>query len=225
MLVEDEDAIVRPLLAALGRQGYAIDRFRTAEEAIAAIGERPPDLVIMDIGLPGMSGLDACLVIRERWPIPILVLSARDEAEDRILGLELGADDYLAKPFSARELVARVRALLRRRRWRSEPHAFRVGELELDADRREVRVDGAPIDLTPREFDLLEYLMARSPAVVTRGELIAEIWDRNWDRPQQTLDVHIAQLRRKLEADPHRPRHLHTLRGVGYQVRDACAEA
>jgi two-component system alkaline phosphatase synthesis response regulator PhoP len=225
-LVEDEDAIVRPLASALDRGGFTVERIERAEEALEALTERRPRAIIMDIGLPGMSGLEACAEIRRRWVVPVLVLTARGEEQDRVLGLELGADDYLAKPFSARELVARLRALLRRAEWRGETNAaLRVGELTVDLDRREVRVGSRLVALTAREFDLLALLAARSPAVVSRRDLISEVWDAHWDRPTQTLDVHVAQLRHKIERDPRSPRYLHTVRGVGYQVKDACDAA
>jgi two-component system response regulator RegX3 len=227
VLVEDDDDIVRPLLAALVREGFTVERLVTAEEGLAAIPEFHPDLVILDIGLPGMSGLDACKVIRERWGLPIIMLTARGDTLDRVLALELGADDYVAKPFSARELMARIRAVLRRVGWRdASPHVISVGELQVDTGRREVRVSGVNTTaLTPREFDLLAYLAARSPAVVSRSEIMSRVWDTHWDGPTQTLDVHVAQVRSKIEPDPRRPRFLHTARGVGYQVKDECAAA
>lgn len=226
VLVEDEDDIVRPLMAALGREGFGVRRFVTAEEALAAIPGLHPQLVILDIALPGMSGLDACKVIRDRWALPVIMLTARGDPLDRVLGLELGAGDYVAKPFSSRELIARIRALLRRVDWRDEPaHVVVVGELQVDNARWEIRVCGRRTPtLTPREFDLLAYLSAHSPAVVTRSELMSEVWDTHWHGATQTLDVHVAQVRGKIEPDPRHPRFLHTVRGVGYQVRDACAE-
>ena len=226
MLVEDEDEIVRPLVAALAREGFEVDRYVTAEEALEAIPERSPAVVILDVALPGMSGLDACRIVRERWGVPVIMLTARGELEDRLLGLELGAADYVPKPFSSRELVARIRAILRRVRWGAEGEApLEFGDLRIDRARRRVAVSGSPVPLAPREFDLLAYLAVRSPSVVRRDELIHEVWDAHWDGPTQTLDVHVAQLRRKIEPDPRHPRYLHTVRGVGYQVRDACAAA
>ena len=226
MLVEDEDAIVRPLTAALGREGFRLERFATAEDALAELPEAAPDVVVLDVGLPGMSGFDLCRLIRERWAVPLIMLTARGEIIDRVLALELGADDYLTKPFSSRELVSRIRALLRRAGWRRDAlSATIVGDLSVDPARREVRVGGRPVSLTPREFDLLAHLAMRSPAVVPREVIMREVWDAHWEGPTQTLDVHVAQLRRKIEPDPQRPRYLHTVRGVGYRVSDACAAA
>jgi two-component system response regulator RegX3 len=227
VLIEDEDAIVRPLLLALGREGYDVRRFVRAEDAIDRMPGLAPDLVIMDVGLPGMSGLRACEHFRRRWPVPVLILTARGKEDDRLAGFAAGADDYLPKPFAVHELVARIRAILRRTRRResAREESLVVGDLELDAARREVRVEGRVIELAPREFDLLEYLMRRSPDVVSRSELISEVWDAFWSGSTKTLDVHVAQVRRKIEEDPASPRYLHTVRGVGYQVRDGCAGA
>jgi DNA-binding response OmpR family regulator len=172
-----------------------------------------------------MSGLDACNIIKGQWAIPVIILTARGESPDRVLGLEIGADDYVAKPFSSRELVARIRAVLRRIGWREDvADRIVVGELEVDTGRRVVRVGGheAPA-LTQKEFDLLAHLAARSPAVVTRSELMSRVWDLHWHGTTQTLEVHVAKVRGKIETDPRHPRFLHTTRGVGYQVRDACA--
>jgi two-component system response regulator RegX3 len=223
VLVEDEDTIVRPLLAALGREGFGVDRYVTAEEALAAMAESRPDAVIMDISLPGMSGVDACRVVKERWGLPVVMLTARSEVQDKVLALELGADDYITKPFGVRELVARVRSLLRRADWQDSPSTFVTGELQVDCARHQVVVAGRPAELTPKEFELLAYLTERSPAVVRRGELMRRVWDTHWFGSTATLDVHIAQVRRKIESDPRHPRYVHTVRGVGYRVQDACA--
>jgi DNA-binding response OmpR family regulator len=224
VLVEDEDAIVRPLVSALDREGFEVRRFVRAEDALDRLPSLEADLVIMDITLPGMSGIRACELIRERSPIPVLMLTARGQESDRLAGFLAGADDYLPKPFSVHELVARIRAILRRTRGSegAPQSGIAVGDLELDPSRREVTSAGRPVDVTPREFDLLECLLRRSPEVVPRNELIAEVWDPHWSGPTKTLDVHIAQIRRKIERDPSRPRYLHTVRGTGYQARDAC---
>jgi DNA-binding response OmpR family regulator len=224
MLVEDDDAIVRPLVTLLERDGFEVERFVTAEEALSAVPTARPDLVILDIALPGMSGLEACRILHERG-VPVILLTARGEPVDRVVGLELGADDYVTKPFSAHELAARVRAVLRRGRRSSRSDRMTVGDLEVNPDLREVHVSGQLVSLTRREFDLLAFLAARSPAVVARDEIMTEVWDAHWFGSTDTLDVHISQIRRKIEPDPHRPRYLHTARGFGYQLRDACAAA
>jgi DNA-binding response OmpR family regulator len=226
VLVEDEDAIVRPLLSALAREGFEVRRFSRAEDAIDRLDDMRPDAVILDVALPGMSGFTACRAIRRRSLVPVLMLTARGDEADRLAGFEAGADDYLPKPFSVHELVARIRAILRRTRGDHRPteDVIAVGELRMDAARREVRSSGRAVALTQREFDLLELLMRWSPQVVTRAELIREVWDAHWSGPTKTVDVHVAQVRRKIEDDPHHPRYLQTVRGVGYQVRDRCAE-
>jgi DNA-binding response OmpR family regulator len=221
LLVEDEDAIVRPLTAALSREGFRVEWFRAAEDALDAIPGLKPAVAILDIALPGMSGLEACRIIKQRWTFPVLMLTARGTYEDRILGLELGADDYVPKPFSSRELVARLHALLRRAEWGVErARPTEIGDLTIDRDRREVLVGGRQVHLSPREFDLLALLAERSPKVVRREDLLREVWDAHWDGPEATLDVHVAQVRRKIEPDPRNPRYLHTVRGVGYRVAD-----
>jgi DNA-binding response OmpR family regulator len=222
VLVEDEDAIVRPLCSSLEREGFDVRRFARAEDAIDRLESLAPDLVVMDVALPGMSGFRACEVIRRRSSVPLIMLTARGEESDRLAGYQAGADDYVAKPFSVHELVARIRAILRRVRADGDgtEAPVTIGGLRLDPARREVSVEGRIVQLTPREFDLLEYLMRKSPAVVTRRELIAAVWDAHWSGPTKTLDVHIAQIRRKIEQEPHHPRYLHTERGVGYLVAE-----
>jgi two-component system response regulator RegX3 len=226
VLVEDEDAIVRPLVSALERERFEVRRFIRAEDAIDRLPSLDADLVIMDITLPGMSGIRACELLRKRSPIPVLMLTARGQESDRLAGFNAGAADYLPKPFSVHELIARIRAILRRtQRAEAQPEGLIVvGDLELDPGRREVTSGGRRVDLAPREFDLLAYLLRRSPGVVPRNELIAEVWDPHWSGPTKTLDVHVAQIRRKIEPDPSHPRYLHTVRGIGYQARDACGD-
>ncbi len=218
VLVEDEDDIVDPLVAALARDGFEVERFRTAEDALEGFPGLDAELVILDVRLPGMSGFEACRHIRESSNVPVIMLTARASERDRIKGLETGADDYVAKPFSARELTARIRAILRR--GRRTPPPIVLGDLEVHEAKHEVRMAGRTVPLTPREFDLLSYLAARSPDAVPRRELIEEVWDPHWHGPTKTLDVHVAALRRKLEPDPQQPRYLRTVRGVGYQVRE-----
>jgi DNA-binding response OmpR family regulator len=225
MLVEDEDAIVRPLRAAFDREGWDVRRFANAEEALASVDTESVDLVVLDVGLPGMSGLDALPRFKEHASLSVLILTARGDPDDIVEGLERGADDYLAKPFRASELVARMRGLLRRTAWQrslvGRPSVVhRVGGLTVEPEARRVLLDGRAVSLTAREFDLLAYLAARSPGLVGRQELMTEVWDAQWEGSDRTLDTHIAQLRRKLEAHPGDPRYLHTSRGVGYRVAD-----
>jgi DNA-binding response OmpR family regulator len=222
VLVEDEDAIVRPLASALGREGFVVERFVTAEDALQRLPTMDPVAVILDVALPGMSGVEACQIIRRSSDVPIVMLTALGEVPDRVRGLESGADDYLPKPFSSHELAARIRSILRRRGWTDQegPRRLAVGDLVVDLDRRTVVVGERTVELTAREFDVLAHLAERSPAVVRREDLMRAVWDAHWFGSTETLDVHISQLRRKIEPDPRVPRYVHTVRGVGYQVRD-----
>jgi len=175
--------------------------------------------VLLDVMLPDGSGYDVCRELRGRSQVPIIMLSARGEETDRIVGLEVGADDYVVKPFSARELVARVRAVLRRthREPPTDDEPLAVGALHLDPARYEASLDGEPLDLTRKEFELLRLLMRNAGAVVSREQLIDEVWDVNWFGPTKTLDVHVSGLRKKLGDDPGSPHYLHTVRGVGFR--------
>jgi two-component system response regulator RegX3 len=183
------------------------------------LARRSPDLVLLDVMLPDGSGFDVCRKLRESSRVPIIMLTARGEEADRVVGLELGADDYVVKPFSAREVVARIRAVLRRADG-PEPASdavLEVGALRLDPARREVTRDGEPLELSRKEFELLHLLMRNAGSVVTRDRLIDEVWDPNWFGSTKTLDVHVSGIRRKLGDDPARPRYLHTVRGVGFR--------
>jgi two-component system response regulator RegX3 len=178
---------------------------------------------VLDLMLPGMSGLDVCRQLRFESNVPIIILTARDAEADKVAGLELGADDYLTKPFSIRELVARVRAQLRRSARSGSPvntEVLRGGPVELDVEAHQVRVDGAPVELRPKEFDLLESLMRRRGRLATRETLIDEVWGPDHFGTTKTLDVHIKRLRQKLEPEPTRPRHILTVRGLGYKFVD-----
>jgi two-component system, OmpR family, response regulator RegX3 len=220
LLIEDEEAISEPLAAALAREGFEAVVAGTAAEGFELFSSRSPDLVLLDVMLPDGSGLDVCRDLRARSNVPIIMLTARGEETDRIVGLELGADDYIVKPFSAREVAARIRAVLRRA---EEPPAaevgtpITVGPLNLDPGRRMARLDTQDLDLTRREFELLELLMREAGTVVTRERLIDEVWDTNWFGSTKTLDVHVSSLRRKLGDDSADPRFIHTVRGVGFR--------
>jgi two-component system response regulator RegX3 len=179
-----------------------------------------PDLVLLDVMLPDGSGFDVCRELRARSRVPIIMLTARGEEADRVAGLELGADDYVVKPFSARELVARVRAVLRRTAEAAESRkegATEVGEVRLDPARRSVTFRGEELELSRKEFDLLRLLIENAGSVVTRERLIDEVWDTNWFGSTKTLDVHVSGLRKKLGDDPNEPRYIHTVRGVGFR--------
>ena len=220
LLVEDEESITTPLAEALGREGFDVSVAGTAASALELVGGERPDLVLLDVMLPDGSGFDVARELRRDSRVPIIMLTARGEEADRVAGLELGADDYVVKPFSARELVARVRAVLRRAAEAGERRAegpLVVGHVRLDADRRTAALDGDELELSRKEFDLLRLLMENAGAVVTRERLIDEVWDTNWYGSTKTLDVHVSALRRKLGDDSNDPRYIHTVRGVGFR--------
>jgi two-component system, OmpR family, response regulator RegX3 len=222
LMVEDEESITVPLSEALAREGFDTEIAGTAAEALELAGRVGPDLVLLDVMLPDGSGYDVCRELRRGSRVPIIMLTARGEETDRIVGLELGADDYIVKPFSAREVAARIRAVLRRAgegagapAGRAE--ALEVGDLRLEPARRSAILAGEELDLTRKEFELLELLMREAGSVLTRERLIDEVWDVNWFGSTKTLDVHVSGLRRKLGDDPASPRYLHTIRGVGFR--------
>jgi len=218
VVVDDEPAIRRLLLANLSARGYEVVAVETGEEALERLDVDAPDLVILDLMLPGLSGLDVCRGLRAASSVPILVLSARGEEGTKVQAFDLGADDYLTKPFGVDELLARVRALLRRPApVESVTHVVRAGALVLDPWTREVWRDDAPLDLTPREFDLLAYLMQHAHTVVPHRALLAAVWGPAYAGETQYLRVFINRLRRKIEEDPAHPRHIRTEPGVGYR--------
>ena len=224
LLVEDERAITEPLAEALEREGFVASLAGTAAEALEKATGAAPDLVLLDIGLPDGSGLDVCRELRRQSEVPIIMLTARGAEADRVAGLELGADDYIVKPFSAREVMARVRAVLRRTG--SGPSGddsdrVEIGELTLDTARHEARLGNRPLELSRKEFELLRVLMEGAGSVITRESLIEEVWDMNWFGSTKTLDVHVSGLRRKLDDDPKEPRYIHTVRGVGFRFSGA----
>jgi DNA-binding response OmpR family regulator len=218
LMVEDERSITEPLAEALAREGFDTQVAGTVAEALE-LAQRGPDLVLLDVMLPDGSGYDVCRRLRESSRVPIIMLTARGEETDRIVGLELGADDYIVKPFSAREVVARIRAVLRRTgEGASDQGApIEVGSLRLDRARRSATLDGDELDLTRKEFELLELLMSEAGSVITRERLIDEVWDVNWFGSTKTLDVHVSGLRRKLGDNSSSPRFIHTVRGVGFR--------
>jgi len=221
LLVEDEEAITTPLQEALEREGFDTRVARTAGEALAAAREEEPDVVLLDVMLPDGSGFDVCRELRRDSRVPIIMVTARGDEADRIVGLELGADDYVTKPFSAREVAARIRAVLRRVEDGDEaPAAERltVGELALDPAGRTASFAGEPVELSRKEFEVLELLAREAGRVVTRERLLEEVWDTTWFGSTKTLDVHVSGIRRKLGDDPSAPRYLHTVRGVGFRL-------
>ena len=219
LLVEDEESITTPLAEALEREGFATRVARTASEATELGRSVRPDLVLLDLMLPDGSGFDVCRELRAHSSVPIIILSARGEEADRVIGLELGADDYVVKPFSAREVVARIRAVLRRSGAPQSPGdgPIEIGAVRLDPARRSAALGGEALELSRKEFDLLALLMREAGTVVQRERLLDEVWDVNWFGSTKTLDVHVSGLRKKLRDDPAEPRYLHTVRGVGFR--------
>ena len=219
LLIEDEESISEPLADALKREGFDVVTAATAAEGREAFRARSPDLVLLDVMLPDGDGRDVLRDIRSTSRTPVVMLTARGEEMDRVLGLELGADDYVTKPFSAAELVARLRAVLRRTE-AAPPAAqqlLEVGEVRVDLDRRMVTLAETPIDLTVKEFELLRVLVENAGRLVKREALMSEVWDPNWWGSTKTLDVHVSSLRKKLGDDPSSPRYIHTIRGVGFR--------
>jgi DNA-binding response OmpR family regulator len=218
LLVEDEEAITAPLTEALGREGFRVEVAASLAKGHDLATRLRPDIVLLDVMLPDGSGFDLLRELRGDGAIPVIMLTARGDEADRVLGLELGADDYVVKPFSARELVARIRAVLRRTSavGAPAPGRLQIGDHELDASART-----ATLELTRKEFDLLALLMGHAGSVVSRERLIDEVWDVNWFGSTKTLDVHVSGLRKKLGDDSSDPRYLHTVRGVGFRFADS----
>ena len=219
LVVEDEMKIARLVRDYLVDAGFEVIVAGDGGAAVSAAHGQKPDLIVLDLGLPGRDGLDVTRDLRRTSAVPIVMLTARGDESDRIVGLELGADDYVVKPFSAREVVARVRAVLRRTAVSTEPGEgpLEVGALRLDPARHEATLDGRALELSRKEFELLQLLMRNAGSVVTRERLIDEVWDPNWFGSTKTLDVHVSGIRRKLGDDPAEPRYLHTVRGVGFR--------
>ena len=219
LVVEDEEAISTPFAEALRRAGFEPLIAGTATSALELAASEEPDLVMLDLALPDGDGRDVCRELRRRSDVPIVMLTARGTEMDKIVGLELGADDYVVKPFSAAEVISRIRAVLRRSapRGGAPEKPLRVGELELDPAARIARLGDAELDLSRKEFDLLAELMRKAGRVVSREDLMAKVWDTNWFGSTKTLDVHIGWLRRKLGDDSAQPTYIETVRGVGFR--------
>jgi DNA-binding response OmpR family regulator len=221
VLVVDDEPMVRDVLARyLEKEGYEVDVAEDGEQALDALATQVPDLVLLDLMLPRVDGLEVLRRMRERTPTAVIMLTARGEETDRVVGLELGADDYVTKPFSPREVVARVRAVLRRASTKPStgaPGVVTAGDLEIDGLGRGAQLRGVPIKLTRKEFDLLLLLASNPRRAFTRSELLEEVWDFAWDGDTSTVTVHVRRLREKIETDPSDPRHLVTVWGVGYR--------
>ena len=221
LVVEDEMKIARLVRDYLVDAGFEVIVAGDGGAAVSAAHGQKPDLIVLDLGLPGRDGLDVTRDLRRTSAVPIVMLTARGDESDRIVGLELGADDYVVKPFSASEVISRIRAVLRRSAPRdgagAEEKPIRIGELELDPAARVARLGGEPLDLSRKEFDLLAELMRNAGRVVKREDLMAKVWDVNWFGSTKTLDVHIGWLRRKLGDEAGRSRYIETVRGVGFR--------
>ena len=225
LVIDDEDSIQKLLNAALERDGYRIVGARDAAEGLLAFEREQPDVILLDVMLPDLSGREVCRRIRATSAVPIIMLSALDEEVDKVVGLELGADDYITKPFGMRELRSRVRAVLRRSQQTaatpgSDGERLEVGDVLLDPARRVVTVEGAPVELTYVEFELLQMLMSSPGRVFSRSQLLDGVWGSSDFREPRTVDVHVRHLREKLEPTPSEPRYIQTVRGVGYRVAD-----
>jgi two-component system, OmpR family, response regulator RegX3 len=219
LVVEDEESFSDALSYMLRREGYEVSVAATGPAALAAYDRTGADLVLLDLMLPGLSGTEVCRAIRQKSNVPIIIVTARDSEVDKVVGLELGADDYVTKPFSSRELVARVRAVMRRGADSDEliTATLTGGPVRMDIDRHIVAVDGATVSLPLKEFDLLELLLRNAGRVLTRGQLIDRVWGADYVGDTKTLDVHVKRLRAKIEPDPANPKYLVTVRGLGYK--------
>ena len=223
LVVEDEENLLEALRYNLEREGYAVQTAIDGEQALAAAQDSSPDLVILDVMLPRLDGFEVCRILRRRGDVPILMLTARGEEIDRVVGLELGADDYVTKPFSVRELMARARNLLRRSRraaaddGAAQHKVLRSGNLEIDSVSHTARLNGAPLELKPREFDLLALLAQNKARAFTRDQILERLWGYDYYGDSRTVDVHIRWLREKIEPEPSKPVRIITIRGVGYR--------
>jgi two-component system response regulator RegX3 len=220
LVVEDEESFSEALSYMLRREGYEVAVAETGPDALTEFDRAGADLVLLDVMLPGLSGTEVCRTLRQKSSVPIIMLTARDSEIDKVVGLELGADDYVTKPFSSRELVARIRAVLRRNTETDEllPGVLEAGPVRMDVDRHVVTVNGGAVQLPLKEFDLLELFLRNSGRVLTRGQLIDRVWGADYVGDTKTLDVHVKRLRAKVEPDPTAPKYLLTVRGLGYKL-------
>ena len=220
LIVEDEESMADPLAFLLRREGFSTEIAANGPDALVAYDRSGADIVLLDVMLPGMSGTEVCKQLRTRGPVPVIMVTARDSEIDKVVGLELGADDYITKPYSTRELIARIRAVLRRGSEAEDVVSpiLQAGPVRMDIDRHVVSVHGTAAALPLKEFDLLEYLIRNAGRVLTRGQLIDRVWGSDYVGDTKTLDVHVKRLRAKIEPDPAAPRYLITVRGLGYKL-------
>ena len=220
LVVEDEESFSDALGYMLRKEGFEVATAATGPDGVAEFDRAGADLVLLDLMLPGLSGIEVCRQLRQRSDVPVIMLTAKDGEVDKVVGLEIGADDYVSKPFSARELVARIRAVLRRRGGEVEEPTgavMQAGPVRMDVDRHIVSVNGETIAMPLKEFELLEFLLRNAGRVLTRGQLIDRVWGSDYVGDTKTLDVHVKRLRAKIEPDPASPKHLLTVRGLGYK--------
>ena len=219
LVVEDEPNLREPLVYLLEKEGYEVLEAENGNAAIESFRKDSPELILLDLMLPGISGNEVCRIIRQESQVPIIMITAKDTEIDKVVGLEIGADDYVTKPYSTRELLARMKAVLRRGAELpvSESGLLRAGPVVMDLDRHTVSVNGEPIQMPLKEFELLELLIENVNRVLTRGQIIDRVWGSNYFGDTKTLDVHVKRVRSKIEEDPSRPRHLITVRGLGYK--------
>ena len=219
LIVEDEESFSDPLSYLLRKEGYDVVVAETGPEGLTEFDKNGADLVLLDLMLPGLSGIDVCRTLRQRSSVPVIMLTAKDSEIDKVVGLEIGADDYVTKPYSSRELLARVKAVLRRLAEPEDllPSTIEAGPVRMDIERHTVTVDGIPTALPLKEFELLEMLLRNAGRVLTRMQLIDRVWGSDYVGDTKTLDVHIKRLRAKIEPDPARPVHIVTVRGLGYK--------
>jgi two-component system response regulator RegX3 len=220
LVVEDEQSLREPLVYILQREGFEVFEAADGPTALAQWQNNTPDLILLDLMLPGMSGVDVCREIRTQSTVPIIMVTAKDSEVDKVVGLEIGADDYVVKPYSTRELLARIKAVLRRGAVPDSNQSrsiLEAGPVRLDTERHAVTVNGQPVTLPLKEFELLEYLMDNTNRVLTRGQIIDRVWGSNYYGDTKTLDVHVKRIRSKIEPDPANPKFIVTVRGLGYK--------
>ena len=220
LVVEDEQSLREPLVYILQREGFDVLEAVDGPSALLQWQNNSPDLILLDLMLPGMSGVDVCREIRTRSSVPIIMVTAKDSEVDKVVGLEIGADDYVVKPYSTRELLARIKAVLRRgvvQDSNETRSVLEAGPVRLDTERHAVTVNGQPVTLPLKEFELLEYLMDNTNRVLTRGQIIDRVWGSNYYGDTKTLDVHVKRIRSKIEPDPANPKFIMTVRGLGYK--------